>query len=125
MAMRRPTGQERRMIPEVRSTRTVKRAAKEERLPLQSEKSFQAQVLKLAQLHHWRAYHSWTSLHSSGGFPDLVLVRRPRVVFAELKREDRGPTDDQIAWLEDLKASGQEAYLWKPSSWSEIEKVLR
>lgn len=93
-------------------------------LPPQPERSFADQVVQAAQLLGWRVYRTWNSQHSPAGFPDLVLVRRPRVVFAELKRQDKGPTTDQTAWLEDLRASGQEAYLWRPSDWSTIEKVL-
>lgn len=95
------------------------------RLPPQSERSFQSQVLQLAKVLGWRAYHTWNSMHSTGGFPDLVLVRRPRVVFAELKRQDKGPTPDQTAWLEELRACDQEAYLWRPSDWNELERILR
>lgn len=93
-------------------------------LPPQSERSFQAQVVALATLLGWRSYHSWSSLHSAGGFPDLVLVRRPRVIFAELKSERGKTSADQLDWLNDLGMSGQETYIWRPSSWQEIEKVL-
>lgn len=53
----------------------------------------------------WRGYHTHRSQHSPAGFPDLVLVRRGRLVFAELKRQaDRyQPTPAQAAWLEDLR----------------------
>ena len=30
----------------------------------------------------------------------------------------------QQAWLDELKAARQEAYLWRPSDWPEIERVL-
>lgn len=123
MAMRRPTGQDRRMVPAADARPKPKR--RQAKAPLQPERSFQNQVLQYARLRGWRAYHTWASLHSAGGFPDLVLVRRPRVVFAELKREDRGPTRLQAEWLDDLQASKQEVYLWRPSNWPEIERVLQ
>lgn len=91
----------------------------------QTEKQFQAQVIRYATLMGWRTYHTWLSVKSAAGFPDLVLVRRPRLVFAELKSERGTPTDEQQAWLDDLRASGQQAFLWKPSDWDEIERVLR
>jgi hypothetical protein len=90
----------------------------------QRERDFQESVLKLAKAGGWGTYHTWASLNSTGGFPDLVMVKRPRVVFAELKRQDRDPTPEQTAWLEELRACGQEAYLWRPSDWDEIERVL-
>lgn len=93
-------------------------------LPKQTERQFQAAVLKLAGLLKWRTYHTWVSIHSTGGFPDLVLVRRPRLVFAELKRDGKLPTDAQLDWLEDLRACGHEAYLWTPSQWPDIKRIL-
>lgn len=52
----------------------------------------------------WRGYHTHRSQHSPAGFPDLTLVRRGRLVFAELKRQAAKyqPTPEQEAWLEDL-----------------------
>jgi hypothetical protein len=98
-------------------------------LPKQTERSFQTQVVKLAELLGWRCYHTLRSEGSAAGFPDLVLVRarhpKPRVIFAELKADRGRLTDDQRAWLLELRASGQEAYLWRPSSWSAVEKLLR
>jgi hypothetical protein len=96
-----------------------------DKLPPQPEASFQRQVLDLARLMGFRAYHTWNSLHSAAGFPDLVLVRRPRVIFVELKSERGKVGDDQWAWLDDLKrCPGVEVHLWRPSDWPEIEKVL-
>jgi hypothetical protein len=95
-----------------------------EQLKLQSEASWQQQVYDAARLLGWRAYHTRTSIGSAAGFPDLILVRRPRVVVAELKREDRDPTADQSAWLDDFRACGIEAYVWKPSDWPFVQTVL-
>ena len=58
------------------------------------------------------------------GLPDLILVRRPRVVWAELKSENGTTTEEQQAWLDELAACGQHVYVWYPSSWREIEAVL-
>jgi hypothetical protein len=93
-------------------------------LPGQSEKSFQAQVTHLALERGWRVYHTFRSVRSPAGFPDLVMVRRPRIVFAEVKREDGKTTAEQAAWLEDLAACGQESYLWRPSDWLTVCRVL-
>jgi hypothetical protein len=98
-------------------------------LPKQTERSFQAQVVKLAELLGWRVYHTLRSEGSAAGFPDLVLVRarhpKPRVLFIEIKAQRTPVTDDQKAWLLELRACGQEAYLFRPSSWSAVEKLLR
>lgn len=93
-------------------------------VPPQTEKQWQATVVEYAKLRGWRTYHTWISLRSAPGFPDLVLVRRPRVVFAELKSERGALSEKQEAWLEDLRASGQNVFVWRPSDWPEVERVL-
>lgn len=89
-----------------------------------SEAEFQAKVRKFAKEAGWLIYHTRDSRGSDKGFPDLVLVRPPYVVFAELKREGEKPTPEQQRWLDDLDNCGQAAYLWRPSDWDEILKVL-
>ena len=89
------------------------------------ERRFQTQIIAYAVLMGWRHYHTHDARRSAPGFPDLVLVRRPRLVFAEVKADRTPVTDDQTAWLEELRASGQEVYLWRPSHWRQIETVLR
>ena len=91
----------------------------------QSERSFMGQVVAYARLMGWRCYHTYDSRRSDAGFPDLVLVRRPRVIFAELK-SDRGKlTDDQRAWLEALDGCSVERYIWRPSDWPKVERILK
>lgn len=60
----------------------------------------------------------------AAGFPDVVFLRPPRVVFAELKTGYYKPTEAQLMWLDGLRGCGQEVYLWRPEEWSEIEDVL-
>lgn len=94
-------------------------------LPPLTEKRWMAQVVTLATNLGWRAYHTFDSRRSAAGFPDLVLVKRPRIVWAELKREGAGATPEQLAWMEDLRACGQQVYLWWPSDLDEVVEVLR
>lgn len=90
------------------------------------EKEFLQAVRELAELQGWLCYHTWNSLHSPAGFPDLVLVRPPRVIFAELKVGGRKPTPAQQQWLDTLRGcAGVEVYLWTPECWGEIERTLR
>ncbi|GIV22170.1 MAG: hypothetical protein KatS3mg023_3921 [Armatimonadota bacterium] len=90
------------------------------------EKEFLQAVRELAELQGWLCYHTWNSLHSPAGFPDLVLVRPPRVLFVELKVGKREPTPAQREWLNLLaRCAGVEAYLWKPEDWDEIAKILK
>ena len=92
---------------------------------LQTEKQFQAAVRQYAAALGWHVYCVWNSRHSPKGWPDLTLIRPPRLVFAELKSARGKPTPEQSFTLDLLQAAGAEAYLWRPADWPEIEAVLR
>jgi len=95
------------------------------RMPRITERDFLASVRSLAELLGWRCYHTWQSVHSPAGFPDLVLVRSPRIIFAELKVGKRQLTPAQREWLNLLReCPGVEAYLWRPEDWEEIQMLL-
>lgn len=92
------------------------------------EKDWDAQLFGskdgLATTLGWNlVYHTLRSKGSRSGFPDRVIVR-DRCIFAELKREKTGPTDEQIRWLDGLVAAGMEVYLWRPSDLEEIGLIL-
>jgi hypothetical protein len=90
-----------------------------------SEKEFMRQVAQLAKLRNWRVYHVHDSRRSAYGWPDLTLCRPPRIIFAELKRDDGVCTEAQLAWLEDLgKCFSVEVKLWRPYQWPEIVETL-
>jgi len=103
---------------------------------VQREKDFQRAVIDLARLTGWRVHHTrpaltrrgrWlTPIQGDAGFPDLVLVRAGRVIFAELKRNGARPTPAQREWLEALQAcAGVECYLWTPDDWEAIIDALQ
>jgi hypothetical protein len=90
-----------------------------------TEAEFSANVLRLAKLKGWRlTYHTHRSDRSEPGFPDWVLVRPPRLLFLELKRERGKATPVQETWLAALAACGVEARLFRPSDWPQIERTL-
>jgi hypothetical protein len=100
------------------------------------EKEFQSQVIQFAQLHGWRTAHFRPALTRSGkwmtavqgdgaGFPDLVLVRKGKIMFVELKQDHEKPNKNQRAWLEALAECGVDVEVWRPRDWCEIEEVLR
>ena len=102
---------------------------------MQREKDFQRAVIDLARLTGWRVHHTrpaltregrWlTPIQGDAGFPDLVLCRGGRVIFAELKRVGGKPTAEQQAWLDALSAcAGEECHLWTPDDWDAIEAIL-
>lgn len=95
----------------------------------QSEREFQAAVIELATACGWRHYHTHDSRHSAAGFPDLVLVRRGVLIFAELKAENGKVTPEQQAWIDALDQVDADegkmwALVWRPSDWPAIEAAL-
>ncbi len=91
-----------------------------------SEKQFQAQVIELAELTGWLVYHTYDSRRSQAGFPDLVMIRAPRIIFAELKSADGKIRLEQQMWLDELrKCAGVETYLWRPDDSDQIEWTLK
>lgn len=89
-----------------------------------TEKQFQSEVEKLAKANKWLTYHTWLSIKSRRGFPDLVLVRGPKLIFAELKKQKGRLSDDQGLWRDVLIAAGQTYYAWRPSDWESVVEVL-
>lgn len=105
-----------------------------------TERAFMAQVVTYARLMGWTVWHDEATNaarrcsscgtvrrtpRNAAGLPDLILVRRPRVVWAELKSERGKLSDEQRDWIDALLGCGQEMFVWRPSDWSVIEKVLR
>ena len=88
------------------------------------EKAFQAQVVALARTLGWMVYHPFDSRRSARGYPDLTLVKDGRLIYAELKTERGRLTDDQRGWLDALRETPAEVYLWRPSDWDSIERTL-
>ncbi len=93
-------------------------------VPDLSEKDWTAQVVSLATMFGWKRYHTHFSKRSPRGFPDEVLVRPPRIVFAELKSDVGKLTEAQAEWLEALAACGLETHVWRPSDLEQVGQVL-
>lgn len=90
----------------------------------ESEADLQAKILQLAGYQGWLAYHTHDSRRSQEGFPDLVLVRAPRLIFAELKSMRGSMSPAQYVWLDELDRTPAEVYIWRPCDWPEIERIL-
>lgn len=91
----------------------------------------------MAHLYGWRVAHFRTARTARGnyvtpvagdgaGFPDLVLTRLQRLVFAELKKDGRYPSPKQREWHDDLKETGAEVYVWQEKHYpDQIKEVLQ
>ncbi len=89
-----------------------------------SESQFQLLVTGFAKEQGWLVYHTHDSRRSDPGFPDLVLVRGERLIFAELKAERGRLSPDQVVWIAALRATNLAVYVWRPQDWPEIKKLL-
>ena len=91
-----------------------------------TEKEFMSQVKDLAKIYHWKFYHPFLSKWSERGYPDITLIRPPRIIFAELKREGGVLSPSQQEWAELLRACpGIEYYLWRPNNIEDILTILQ
>lgn len=77
----------------------------------------------IAPMLGWTSYHTLRSKGSRAGFPDRTLYR-DRIIFAELKKCGGKPTDEQVKWLDGLASAGGEVYVWLPTDFDEIGRVL-
>lgn len=94
------------------------------KLPPQTEKAFMADLKAFAVSFSWLWYHTFNSMYSDKGFPDVTMIKDGRIIFAELKRVGGKLTPDQQRWLDALQGAGAEAYVWTPDSWDEIVATL-
>ena len=89
-----------------------------------TEKQWQKAVEREARRGGWMFYHTRYSLGSGAGFPDLVLVRGKRVIFAELKSDTGKLTPKQEEWAAALLGAGAEWHLWRPMHADQVWETL-
>lgn len=103
-----------------------------------TETALQTAIIDYARLTGWRAVHFRPAMNDRGrwltpiegdpGFPDTVLVRPGRLVFAELKSASGKVEPEQRAWLTLLgSVDGHvEVFIWRPADWVDgtIRRVL-
>ena len=94
-----------------------------------SEALFQEALVEYAELWGWLVWHDNDSRRNDAGFPDLVMTKGGKIIFAELKRQKRYTIKPkQLEWIEALGlAAGPNvmATFWFPSDRDYAEAVLR
>jgi len=92
----------------------------------ESEKHFMWRIRQRAALSGWKwRWHQLDSIGTQSGMPDLILVRAPRIIFAELKSEHGRLSPAQKSAIADLEqCPGIETFVWRPSDWQTIVEVL-
>ena len=98
-----------------------------------------SQVMAYAHMRGWHCWHDRATNarnrcidcgsyrrrpRNAPGLPDVILVRRPRVVVAELKAEGEKLTTAQQRWLDEFAACGVECYVWRPSDFETLKAIL-
>jgi hypothetical protein len=58
------------------------------------------------------------------GFPDLILARGDRLLFAELKPEGARLRPEQAAVLDVLRQAA-ESHVWRPADLPDVLEILR
>ena len=96
--------------------------------PRITERTLQDAIVECARALGWtHVYHTWLAAHSTPGFPDLVLLRPPRLLVIECKTERGKVSEAQHDWLAAFTACGVEATIARPADWYDgtIEALLR
>lgn len=89
-----------------------------------TERQCEDTIIEAARMLGWRVHaerpaqsgKGWrTPIRGDAGWPDLVLARGRRLIFAELKRKPNKVEPAQREWLDALAATGVEAHVvWVP-----------
>lgn len=90
------------------------------------EKDFQRDVRNIAVEYGWEVFTTLRSKGSPAGETDLRLVRPPRYLTVELKKDGENLTRKQAAVAKLLRACpGIEYHLWRPEDIDLVHQYLR
>lgn len=102
-----------------------------------SEAEFQEMIVARARVRGWSVHHDRgdyrKAIAGDPGFPDLVLAKKGRVLFIEVKSARGGATDAQKHWLTQLNPgwdfpdkldSELHVAIWRPADWPHIQQIL-
>lgn len=95
--------------------------------PKITEKLFQGRVEQALKIAGWRVYHTWNSMRSAKGFPDIVALhpKRKKPLVVELKTETGKLTPEQEEWLALFSDCGVDTWLLRPSMFDEFWEHVR
>ncbi len=101
---------------------------------MSEETILQQNTIELFRRLGWLVYHTHNSRNSEPGMLDLILVKAPRIIFAEIKSQKGKLTKSKLNkhgrlmpgqedWFEQLQGCPVESYIWRPSDWENIVKI--
>jgi len=102
-----------------------------------TETQFASAVEDLLERCHWKWCHfrparvlkhgieTWvTPLSGHKGLPDYIATKNGRLLIFELKGDTGKISPDQMGWLNPLRETKAETYVWFPSDWDQLQEVL-
>jgi VRR-NUC domain len=95
---------------------------------VRTEPDFQQMIIDRARFLGWRVHHDRRDdlgIGGDPGFPDLVLARQGRVIFAELKTARGKVSQQQTEWIGALNGIAVGVYVWRPADWPIIQEMLK
>ena len=98
-----------------------------ERAPRMTEKMFQGRVIQALRVLGYTYYHTFNSIRSVKGFPDLIALHpgKKRILAIEVKTETGKVTPEQNEWLSSFAKCGVETWLLRPSQFEEFWESIR
>lgn len=99
--------------------------AKSQAQPAINERLFTNQVKALARTLGYKTYHTFFSIKSEKGWPDLAIYKPGILIFAELKTSKGRLTQAQIETLHALYEADQIVFVWRPEQYQQIAQILQ
>jgi len=98
-----------------------------QRAPRMTEKMFQGRVIQALRVAGYAHYHTYNSIRSVKGFPDLICIhpKRKRLIAIEVKTDTGKLTPEQSEWLTLFSMCGVETWLLRPSQFEEFWESIR
>ncbi len=102
---------------------------------MSEESILQQNTIELFRRCGWLVYHTHSSRFSEPGMLDLIIVKHPTVIFAEIKGPKGKFTKAKLNkhsrlmpgqedWFNELQQCPSVlSFVWRPDDWNEIVKV--
>jgi len=90
---------------------------------------FMPSLIKDMRTLGWHVYHTWNSINSEDGFPDIIAIRGNRLIVFECKRvrlsKKDDPTPAQIIWLDEFRGVERiDVDLVRPTDLDKIDALI-
>lgn len=109
------------------------------RLRAMSENALQQRCMDVLRVCRWHVAHMSPAHYRVGGgeryvtpynreaagWPDILAIRGPRILAAELKTETGKLSDKQQQWLGWWEEAGAEVWVVRPSTWERFSEAVR